>query len=77
MKLVNASLCYNKQSWNEDECREELIDKERCDKGSVFNPSNCGCECDIGEYLDYKNCKYRRKLVNWSKNAVKILMKMK
>ena len=55
---------------NEDkcrfECREELIDKVSYDKGSVFNSSNCGYECDrscdIGEYLDYKNCKCRKKI---------------
>ena len=38
------------------------------DKGFIWNPSNCECECDkssdIGEYLDYKNCKCRNKLVN-------------
>ena len=32
-----------------------------CDKGFIFNSSNCECECDkscnIGEYLDYSNCK--------------------
>ena len=32
-----------------------------------MNPSNCECECDkpcdIGEYLDYKNCKCKKKLV--------------
>ena len=37
-----------------------------CDKGSISNPSNCECEfdksCDVGEYLDYKNCKCRKKL---------------
>ena len=36
------------------------------DKGLVWNPSNCNCEydksCDIGEYLDHKNCKCRRKI---------------
>ena len=35
-------------------------------KRFICNPSNCECECDkacdIGEYLDYKNCKYRKKL---------------
>ena len=35
-----------------------------------MNPSNCECECDkscdVGEYLDYENCKYRKKLVNKS-----------
>ena len=38
-----------------------------CDKGFIWNPSNCECECDkacnVGEYLDYKNCKHRKKLV--------------
>ena len=37
-----------------------------CDKGFIWNPSNCECECDkscnIGEYLDYKNCKCRKKI---------------
>ena len=44
-----------------------MIDKERCDKGFIWNPSNCNCECDkscdTGEYLDHKNCKCRRKVV--------------
>ena len=66
---LNASVCNNKQKWNEDrcECRGELIDKERDDKGFIWNPSDCYCECDkscdIGEYLDYKNCKCKRKIV--------------
>ena len=38
-----------------------------CDKEFIWNPSNCECEChkscDIGEYLDYENCKCRKKLV--------------
>ena len=46
---------------------KELNDKEICDKGFIWNPSNCErkCDenCDIGEYLDYKNCKCRKKLV--------------
>ena len=49
------------------ECKE-LIDKDESDKGFIWNPSNCKCECnkscDIGEYLDYWNCKWRKKLVN-------------
>ena len=32
------------------------------------DPSNCECECDkfsdIGEYLDYENCKCTKKLVD-------------
>ena len=39
-----------------------------CDKGFIWNPSNCECECDkscdIVEYLDYENCKYRKKIVD-------------
>ena len=39
-----------------------------CDKGFIWNPSNCGNECDklcdIGEYLDYENGKRRTKLVD-------------
>ena len=37
------------------------------DNGFIWNPSNCGCECDkardVGEYLDYESCKCRKKLV--------------
>ena len=39
-----------------------------CDKGFIWNPSYCECECDqscgVGEYLDYENCKCRKKLVD-------------
>ena len=39
-----------------------------CDKGYIWNPSNCVCECDklydIGQYLDYKNCVCRKSLVD-------------
>ena len=66
---LDASVCNNKQTRNEDKCKcecKELIDKEACDKEFIQNPSNYECECnksgDIGEYLDYKNCKCRRKL---------------
>ena len=45
-----------------------MIDKGRCDKGFIWNPSNWDCECDkpygVGEYLDYKNCKCRKTLVD-------------
>ena len=38
------------------------------DKGYAWNPSNCECECDkscdVGEYLDYENCKCWKKLVD-------------
>ena len=39
-----------------------------CDKRFICNPSNCECECDkacdVSKYLDYKNCKCRKKLVD-------------
>ena len=39
-----------------------------CDEGLIWNPNNCDCEFDksydVGEYLDYKNCKCRNKLVD-------------
>ena len=60
-----------KQRRNEDKCRcecKELIDKGECNKGFIRNPSNCECEydksCSIGEYLDYFNCKCRKKLLD-------------
>ena len=51
---LEASVCNNKQRWNEDkymcECKELI-------EGFIWNPSNCECECDkscdIGEHLDY------------------------
>ena len=61
----------NKQCWNDDKCRcecKELIYEGTFGKGSIWNPSNCECECDkscdIGEYLDYENCKCRKKLLD-------------
>ena len=39
-----------------------------CDKGFIWNPCNFECECDkacdIGEYLDFENCKCIKKLVD-------------
>ena len=39
-----------------------------CNKGFIWNPSKCECECDkacdVGECLDYENCKCRKKLVD-------------
>ena len=68
---LDASVCNNKKRWNDDKCWcecKELIDKDICDRGYIWNPSYCECECDIscdvGEYLDYKNCSCRKKLVN-------------
>ena len=65
---LNSSACNYKERWNKDKCRcecKKLFDKQECNKGFIWNPSNCNCECNkpcnINEYLDYKNCKCRRK----------------
>ena len=66
-----VNVCNIKQRWNKDKCRcecKQLINKGVFDKGFIWNPSNCKCECDkacdFGEYLDYENCKCRKKLVD-------------
>ena len=68
---LNEIIWNNKQRWNEEKCRcecKELIDKEVCDKGFIWNPSNCECECDkscnISQYLDYSDCKCKKKLID-------------
>ena len=65
---LDTCFCNSKQRWNKDKCRCELIDKGICDKGFNWNPSNCECECDkscdVGEYLDYANCKCRKRLTD-------------
>ena len=46
---LDASVCNNKQCWYDDKYRcegKKVIDKGVCDKGSVWNPSNCECKCD-------------------------------
>ena len=51
---LDASVCIDKQCWNDDKCRcecKELLDRGECDKGFIWNPSNCECEyyksCDL------------------------------
>ena len=45
-----------------------MVNKDVCDRGYIWNPSNCECECDkscdVGEYLYSKNCKCRKRLVD-------------
>ena len=45
-----------------------MIDKGICDKGFIWNSTNCEFEsdksCDVGDYLDYENCKCRKKVVD-------------
>ena len=68
---LDESVWNNKKRWDKDKSRcecKELIDGGSCDKGFIWNPSYCDCDCDklrdVGEYLDYKNCKCIRKLVD-------------
>ena len=45
-----------------------MIGKGRCDIGLIWNPViwdfECGKSCDSGEYLNYENCKCRKKLTD-------------
>ena len=38
-----------------------------CNKGYMWNPSTCACEYDMwckpGQYLDYKKCVFKNKLI--------------
>ena len=68
---LDASVFNNKQRLKDDKCRyecKEFIDNSICNKVFTWNPSNCECECDkscdIGQCLDYKNCKCKRDLVS-------------
>ena len=68
---LNEVICNNKQKRNEDKFRREcneLVDIGVCDKGFIWNPSNCDCECDkscnISQYLDYSDCKCKKKLID-------------
>ena len=69
---LTSAVCNDRQEWNKNkcicECKEYLIGKFVCDKGYMWNPSTCICEydkyCEIGQYLDYKNCVCRKKLID-------------
>ena len=45
-----------------------MIDKKRCDDGFIWNPCLCEGKCDkswgVREYLDYENCKCRKRLID-------------
>ena len=69
---LTTAICNSRQIWNKNkcrcECKEDLINKLVCDKGYIWNSSSCECECDklcdVGQYLDYKNCICRKSLVD-------------
>ena len=69
---LTSAVCNDRQEWNENncrcECKEDLINKLVCDKGYMWNPSTCSCKydryCEAGQYLDYKNCVCRKKIID-------------
>ena len=67
---LDAIVFNNKHRWNKNKCRckcKELINKSVCNRGYAWNPSNCECECnkscDFSEFLDYKNCICKKRLL--------------
>ena len=60
-ELINKGVCDKELVWNPSKCKCE------CYKSWDFSPSNCKCECykscDFTDYLDYKNCKCKKRLV--------------
>ena len=68
---LNSSVCNSKQIWNSDACRcdcnEDFAGIINCAKGYMWNQSTCACECDMwckpGQYLDYKKCVCKNKLI--------------
>ena len=69
---LTSAICNDRQERNENkcrcECKEDLVSKLVCDKGYMWNLSTCCCECDryceTGQYLDYKNCVCRKKIID-------------
>ena len=69
---MTSAICNEKQEWTENkcvcECKEDLVSKLVCDKGYMWNPSTCSCECDkfceVGQYLHYRSCVCRKKLID-------------
>ena len=68
---LNSSVCNSKQIWNSDtcscDCNENFAGIMICDKGYMWNPSTCAYECGMwckpGQYLDYKKCVCKNKLI--------------
>ena len=68
---LNSSVCNSKQIWNSDTCRcdcnEDFAGIINYTKGYMWNSSTCECQCDMwckpGQYLDYKKCVCKNKLI--------------
>ena len=46
-RRLDASVCNDRQPWNNDKCRcvcKELIGKGKCNDGFIWNPSKYKCE---------------------------------
>ena len=55
---LNSSFCHDEQKWNEDKCRYECKKLISCDKGFIWNPSNCECEYKKrAAYSSVEECK--------------------
>ena len=69
---LDSSVCNSKQISNSNTCscdyNEDFAGIMSCNKGYMWNPSTCACECDIwckpGQYLDYKKCVCKNKLIS-------------
>ena len=69
---LTSAVSNKKQILNSDtctcDCNEDFADKIVCEKGYIWNLSTCGCKCDMwckpGQYLDYKNCVCKSKLIS-------------
>ena len=68
IKLVSVITNNFGMMINEGVNAKKMIDRDVCDIGFIWNPSNCECECDkpcdVCEYLDYENCKCKKWLVD-------------
>ena len=64
---LNSSVCNSKQISNSDTCRcdcnEDFIGIMTCNKGYMWNSSQCDMWCKPGQYLDHKNCICKNELI--------------
>ena len=68
---LNSSVCNSKQIWNSNtcscDCNEDFAVIMSCKKGYMWNTSTCACKgdmwCKPGQYLDYKKCVCKNKLI--------------
>ena len=69
---LTSAVCNSRQIWNSNacicECNDDFADKIDCKEEYMWNPSTCACECDLpckqGQYLDYKSCVCKNKLID-------------